>query len=86
VKPKSLRGYFNPNPGLNEMVTLPLEKKKTKIELSVSGIDINMDGTSSKSGKSKKSHKSHESKKKKGDFEDKDKFEIRVSEGLSNTN
>ena len=79
VKPKSLRGYFNPSPGLNEMVTLPLEKKKTKIEFSVYSMEAKIDGDTDKSKKSKKS------KKDKAQFKDKDKFEIRVSKRSSNT-
>jgi hypothetical protein len=85
VKPKSLRGYFNPSPGLNEMVTFPLEKKKTKIELSVYSAEsviaseVSEADQKSKKEKSRKSRKSRKSNKGHGHFKDKDKFEIRVS-------
>lgn len=39
VKPESLESRFNPEPGSDELVTIPLNKQRTKIELSIESID-----------------------------------------------
>lgn len=58
VKPESLKSRFNPEPGSDELVTIPLNKKRTKFEFSIESTDID--------------------KKSKGEYKDKDIFEIRV--------